>query len=81
MWSYSLLANGPFCCEPPLMMRLENTNRVTRVSVVQGPLDGFPCTVSLYHATLRVSLISNEGLQYSVESLILVHLVKEHRAK
>jgi hypothetical protein len=34
IWSYNLLPNGPFSCEPPLMMKLGNTNRVTRVSVV-----------------------------------------------
>jgi hypothetical protein len=66
IWSYNLLPNGPFSCEPPLMTRRGNTNRVTRVSVVYGPLHGFLYTISLYHAALRVSSISNEGLQYVV---------------
>jgi hypothetical protein len=35
----------------------------------------------LYHAALKVSLIFNERLQYAIESLIHIHLVKEHRAK
>jgi hypothetical protein len=60
IWSYSLLPNGPFSYEPPVMMRLGNTNRVTQVSVVYDPLNDFLCTVSLYNATIRVSLISNE---------------------
>jgi hypothetical protein len=63
------------------MIRHGNTNRVTRVSVVYGPLHGFLYTVSLYHAVIRVSSISNEGLHYAIESLIRIHLVKEHRAK
>jgi hypothetical protein len=63
------------------MMRFGNTDRVTRASVVYDPLHIFLCTVSLYHVALRVSLISNKGLQYAVESLICIHLVKEHRAR
>jgi hypothetical protein len=63
------------------MIRLGNTNQVTLIVVIYGSLNGFLCTVSLYHATLGVSSISNEGLQYAIESLIHIHLVKEHRAK
>jgi hypothetical protein len=63
------------------MMRLGNTNQVTRVSVVYDPLHGFICTVSLYHVTLRVSSISNEQLQYAIESLVCIHLMKEHMTK
>jgi hypothetical protein len=63
------------------MMRLKNTNQVTRVSVVYGPLHDFLCRVSLYHAALRVSSISNEELYYVVESLVRIHLLKEHMAK
>jgi hypothetical protein len=81
IWSYSLLPSGPFSCEPPFMMRHGNTNRVTRVSIVLGSLHGILCTVSLYHVALKVSSISNEGIQYTFESLIRIHLVKEHRAK
>jgi hypothetical protein len=35
----------------------------------------------LYHAALRIRLISNEQLQYAVESLIRIYLVKEHTDK
>jgi hypothetical protein len=81
IWSYSFLPNDPFSCEPPLMMRCEDTNRVTRVSVVYGPLHVIFYIVSLYHVSLRVSSISNERLQYAIESLIRIYLLKEHMAK
>jgi hypothetical protein len=63
------------------MMRHWNTNQVTRVSVVYGPLYDFHSIVSLYHATLKVSSILNEGRQCAIESLVRIHLLKEHRAK
>jgi hypothetical protein len=47
----------------------------------QGPLHGFPCTISLYPAAFKVSSISNEGLHYAIKSLVRIHLVKEYRAK
>jgi hypothetical protein len=63
------------------MMRLGNINWVIRVNVVYGLLHNFLCIVSLYHAVLGVCSISNEGLQYGVESLVRIHLVKEHMVK
>jgi hypothetical protein len=35
----------------------------------------------LYHAALGVSSIFDERLEYTIESLVRIHLVKEHRTK
>jgi hypothetical protein len=56
IWSYSLLPNGHNSYEHLLMMRLENTNRVTRVRVVFGPTPQLPLDSILVSCCLQSKL-------------------------